>query len=51
MDILARISGYLLIALFILGGLGLTIYMVQLCIAAFRGKGLGAMPWWIFLRR
>lgn len=50
MDFLAHIIGYLLIALFILGGLGLLIYMVQLCKSAFSKKDPGALPWWVFWR-
>lgn len=50
MEILAHIIGYLLVALFILGGLGLLIYMVQLCKSAFTKKGGGPLPWWAFWR-
>ncbi len=50
MEILAHIIGYLLVALYILGGLGLLIYMVQLCKSAFTKKGVGPLPWWVFWR-
>lgn len=50
MEILAHIIGYLVVALFILGGLGLLIYMVQLCKSPFTKKGENPLPWWVFWR-
>lgn len=50
MTIIAYIFGYLLIALFILGGLGFVAYMFALCRSFFSKKSPGALPWWVFWR-
>ena len=50
MTVLAHILGYLLIALFILGGIGFVGYMFALCRSFFSKKGSGPLPWWVFWR-
>ncbi len=50
MTVLARIIAYLLIALFILGGIGFVGYMFALCRSCFSKKSSGPLPWWVFWR-
>ncbi len=50
MTVLARIIAYLLIVLFILGGIGFAGYMVGICRSAFSKKGSEPLPWWVFWR-
>ncbi len=50
MTVLARIIAYLLIALFILGGIGFVGYMFALCRSCFSKKSSGPLLWWVFWR-
>ena len=50
MTVLAHILGYLLIALFILGGIGFVGYLFALCRSFFSKNGSGPLPWWVFWR-
>lgn len=50
MSFLAHIIGCLLVALYVLGGLGLLVYMFQLVKSAFSKKWDGPHPWWMSWR-
>lgn len=47
---LAQILGYLLIALYIVGGIGFIGCLIALCRSWFSKKDSGPLPWWVFWR-
>lgn len=49
-NILVHIIGWVLGIAFVLGLLGLVLYMIDLFRFAFSKKSMGPLPWWVFWR-
>ena len=49
-DILAHIVAFIWCAVWILGLIGLFVYIFKIIASAFTDKGMGPLPWWVFWR-